>query len=72
MIVFGPVAPRQTTATLNKKESYAVTGDPRKALSDPGSMLKMTTSRANFRAVGWTDDDMVKYANCRYCGIVTL
>lgn len=50
----------ETQATLNKKQSYGITGDPRKEPSAPGSVLKMTTSRANFRAVGWKDDDMSK------------
>eukprot|EP00035_Acanthoeca_spectabilis_P037412 m.45094 g.45094 ORF g.45094 m.45094 type:complete len:605 (+) comp8601_c0_seq1:4468-6282(+) len=43
-----------------KASSFQVTGDPRKVPSAPGSYLKMTTSRANFRAVGWQDDDFEK------------
>ncbi|CAE7537614.1 ilvD [Symbiodinium sp. CCMP2456] len=43
-----------------KKESFKITGDPKKPDGAPNSFVKMTCSRANFRAAGWKDDDFVK------------
>ena len=46
--------------TSIKVESYKLTGDPRKAPEEPGSVLKMTCTRANLRAVGWENPDFKK------------
>ena len=45
-----------------KKRSKQLTGDPDPSVtpSMPGSYAKMTASRANLRATGWTDEDFVK------------
>ncbi|CAJ1431820.1 unnamed protein product, partial [Effrenium voratum] len=43
-----------------KKESYKITGDPKKPDGAPNSFVKMTCSRANFRAAGWKDEDFKK------------
>ena len=47
------------TAAL-KKESFQLTGYPNVEDKDPGSYVKMTCSRSNLRAVGWTDVDFKK------------
>lgn len=43
-----------------KKESYRITGDPTLPDGANGSYVKMTCSRANFRAVGYKDADFQK------------
>lgn len=43
-----------------KKESYKITGDPRKPDGSANSYVKMTCARSNFRAAGWKDDDFKK------------
>jgi len=40
-----------------KHASFALTGDPAVDDAAPGSYVKMTCSRANFRAVGWNEED---------------
>eukprot|EP00965_Chrysotila_dentata_P059794 1983577-Pleurochrysis_carterae.AAC.3 len=39
-----------------KGRSFEITGDPSVPDSAPSSFVKMTCSRANFRAVGWKDE----------------
>eukprot|EP00434_Breviolum_minutum_P029272 symbB.v1.2.025890.t2/scaffold2547.1/size76550/2 len=43
-----------------KRESYKITGDPKKPDGAPNSYVKMTCARANFRAAGWKDEDFKK------------
>lgn len=43
-----------------KKDSYLITGDPSVPDGATGSFVKMSTSRANFRAAGWKDSDFEK------------
>ena len=43
-----------------KKRSFEITGDPKVPDGAPGSFVKMTCSRSNFRAVGWSDADFRK------------
>jgi len=43
-----------------KRESYKITGDPKKPDGAPNSYMKMTCARANFRAAGWKDEDFKK------------
>lgn len=49
----------EATSTL-KGESFKITGDPSKSDGAPGSMVKMTCSRSNFRAAGWKEQDFTK------------
>eukprot|EP00949_MAST-11_sp_MAST-11-sp1_P001826 g1826.t1 len=43
-----------------KKNSLKLTGDPSLPQGDPASAVKMTCSRANLRAAGWSDGDFGK------------
>eukprot|EP00929_Paragymnodinium_shiwhaense_P007968 TRINITY_DN111898_c0_g1_i1.p1 TRINITY_DN111898_c0_g1~~TRINITY_DN111898_c0_g1_i1.p1 ORF type:complete len:597 (-),score=147.27 TRINITY_DN111898_c0_g1_i1:176-1966(-) len=43
-----------------KKQSFAITGYPDVPDGAPSSKVKMTTSRSNFRAAGWKEDDFKK------------
>merc|ERR1719379_2697246 len=43
-----------------KGQSFKFTGDPKVADGESGSWVKMATSRANFRASGWGDEDFKK------------
>lgn len=50
----------RTEGSELKRESYKITGDPRKPDGAPNSFVKMTCARSNFRAAGWKDDDFRK------------